>query len=184
MANANIYSIHRDILDTLVTTSKAKSLAAATKTGPFSEMRDAYVFAASLAVAMNRPTPVENMPESKKDALQIQDRVFLGADGAVELVSIVALTSADVDDMTRETLHFQLDLLSEEKRAERLALLDRYAHAGFDWLKQHEQDESGVRDLILSAIESMERVEREIGDDALVQDPLLPLLGLGAAVIR
>ncbi|WP_338767815.1 hypothetical protein V7968_02375 [Nocardia vulneris] len=183
MANVNIYSVHTNILDTLVATGKAKSVAAATKTGPFSEMRDAYVFAASIAVAMNQPTPSDKMPSSKKDAIAIQDRVFIGAEGAVELAAAVALTSADYDEISREMLHIQLELLSEEKKGERMALLDRYAHAGFEWLKQHERDESGVRDLILSAIENVEPVQRESGDESLVQDPLLPLLGLSAAVL-
>ncbi|WP_141691820.1 hypothetical protein [Nocardia brasiliensis] len=179
-----VYPDHKDILDILVTTGKAKSVAAATKTGPFSDMRDAYVFAASLAIAMNRRTPFDEMPKSRRDATEIQDRVFLRAEGADEIAGAVSLTSADADDMTREMLHSQLDLLSEEKKTERLALLDQYAHAGFDWLKEHARDESGVHDLILSAVEGVGRIEREMGDESLVQDPLLPLLKLGTAVIE
>ncbi|MBB5871904.1 hypothetical protein F4553_005283 [Allocatelliglobosispora scoriae] len=183
MANVNIYPAHRAILDSLITTGKAKSVAAGTKTGPFREMREAYVFAASLALALNQPTPADQIPASKKDVLPIQDRVFLGAEGAVELAAAAVLTSADDGDVARESLRSQLDLLSEQKLIERLALLDRYAYAGFEWLREQQKDESGVRDLVLSAIDSVDCVLREVGDDSAVQDPLWSLLGLKSVVI-
>lgn len=182
MANVNIYPAHKDILDSLVTSGKAKSTAASTKTGPFKEMRDAYVFAASLAMALNQPTPVEKMPTSKKDVLPIQDRVFLGAEGATEITAAVALTSAApdqaIEDSLRSQLRSQLDLLDSEKIVEQLALLDRYAHAGFEWLVEHWQDESSIRDLVMSAIDTVECAKREVGDESAVQDPLLGLLGV------
>ncbi|TQL20170.1 hypothetical protein [Streptomyces sp. SLBN-134] len=178
MANVNIYPAHKDILDSLVTSGKAKSTAASTKTGPFKEMRDAYVFAASLAMALNQPTPTEKMPTSKKDVLPIQDRVFLGAEGATEITAAVALTSAAPDQAIEESLRSQLDLLASEKIVEQLALLDRYAHAGFEWLVDHWRDESSVRDLVMSAIDTVECAKREVGDESAVQDPLLGLLGV------
>ncbi|MFF3345132.1 hypothetical protein [Streptomyces sp. NPDC002779] len=176
MANVNIYPVHKDILDSLVTSGKAKSVAASTKTGPFTEMRDAYVFAASLAMALNQPTPMEKMPTSKKEVLPIQDRVFLGADGAHEITAAVALTSAAPDQAIEDSLRSQLDLLASENLVEQLALLDRYAHAGFEWLLNHRQDESSIRDLVMSAIDTVECAKREIGDESAVQDPLLGLL--------
>ncbi|MFI6176377.1 hypothetical protein ACIA8R_12670 [Nonomuraea sp. NPDC051191] len=183
MANVNIYPAHKDILDTLVTSTRTKSVAAETKTGPFKEMRDVYVFAASLAVALNRPTPADKMPTSKKDVVPIQDRVFLGAEGAEELAVAVVLTSSNGDAAARDSLRSQLDLLTDSKSGERFALLDRYAHAGFEWLLQHAPDEGSVRDLVLSAIDSVECVQRETDDDTHVVDPLLPLLGLSNAVL-
>lgn len=178
MANVNIYPTHRDILDSLVTSGKAKSVAASTKTGPFKEMRDAYVFAASLAMALNQPTPVENMPASKKDVLSIQERVFLGADGAPEITAAAALTSAAPDQAINDSLRSQLDLLASENLVEQLALLDRYAHAGFEWLLKHRQDESSIRDLVMSTIDTVECAKREVGDESAVQDPLLSLLDM------
>ncbi|MEU8076021.1 hypothetical protein AB0B31_11265 [Catellatospora citrea] len=183
MANVNIYPAHRAVLDALITTGKAKSIAAGTKTGPFREMRDAYVFAASLALAMNQPASADQMPETKKDVVPIQDRVFLGAEGAPELAAAAVLTSADDGDVARESLRSQLDLLSEQQLAERLQLLDRYAFAGFEWLRVQQKDESGVRDLVLSAIDSVDCVLREVGDDSGVHDPLYSLLGLKAVVL-
>lgn len=178
MANVNIYPAHRDILDSLVTSGKAKSAAAATRTGPFKEMRDAYVFAASLALALNQPTPAENMPPSKKGVLSIQDRVFFGADGAEEVTAAVALTSAAEGQGIDDSLKSQLDLLADENLIEQLALLDRYAHAGFAWLLNHRRDESSIRDLVMSTIDTVECAEREAGDESAVQDPLLGLLDM------
>jgi hypothetical protein len=168
--------MHQALLDSLVATSKAKSVAAGTKTGPFREMREAYVFAASLALALNQPAPADQLPASKKDATPIQDRVFFGAEGAPELAATVVLTSAIGGDVAREALRSQLDMLSEQKMAERLALLDRFAYAGFEWLREHQKDESGVRDLVLSAIDSVDCVQREADDDSAVQDPLWSML--------
>ncbi|MEU5222164.1 hypothetical protein AB0G55_05790 [Streptomyces toyocaensis] len=178
MANVNIYPDHRDILDSLVTSGKAKSAAAGTKTGPFKEMRDAYVFAATLAMALNQPTAAEEMPTSKRGVLPIQDRVFFGADGATEITAAVVLTSAAPDQTIDYSLRSQMDLLASENMAEQLALLDRYAHAGFDWLRKHSQDESSIRDLVMTAIDTVECTEREVGDGSQVQDPLLGLLDM------
>ncbi|MEU2550132.1 hypothetical protein ABZ589_00290 [Streptomyces sp. NPDC013313] len=178
MANVNIYPAHRDILDSLVTSGKAKSAAAGTKTGPFKEMRDAYIFAASLAMALNQPTPMDKMPTSKKDVLTIQDRVFFGADGASEITAAVVLTSGAPDQAIDDSLRSQLDLLASENLVEQLALLDCYAHAGFEWLLQYRQDESSIRDLVMSAIDTVECAKREAGDESAVQDPLLGLLDM------
>jgi hypothetical protein len=178
MANVNIYPAHKDILDSLVTSGKAKSAAAGTKTGPFKEMRDAYVFAASLAMALNQPTPMDKMPASKKDVLPIQDRVFFGADGAHEITAAVVLTSAAPDQAIDDSLRSQLELLASENLVEQLALLDRYAHAGFEWLLNCRQDESSIRDLVISAIDTVECAKRETGDESAVQDPLLGLLDM------
>ncbi|KES05452.1 hypothetical protein BU52_19625 [Streptomyces toyocaensis] len=71
-----------------------------------------------------------------------------------------------------------MDLLASENMAEQLALLDRYAHAGFDWLRKHSQDESSIRDLVMTAIDTVECTEREVGDGSQVQDPLLGLLDM------
>jgi hypothetical protein len=176
VASVFVYPVHQPLLDSLIATGKAKSVAAGTKTGPFREMRDAYIFVASLALAMNQPARADEMPDSKKDALEIQDRVFLRAEGARELAAAVVLTSADGGDVERETLRSELNLLSEQMSADRLTLLDRYAFAGFEWLREHQNDESGVRDLVLSAIDSVDCVQRQVDDDSAVQDPLWSML--------
>ncbi|NJP96634.1 hypothetical protein HCN51_45615 [Nonomuraea sp. FMUSA5-5] len=176
MASVYIYPVHQALLDSLIATSKAKSVMAGTKTGPFREMRDAYIFAASLALALNQPASIDQIPASKKDAIQIQDRVFFGAEGARELAAIVVLTSPDGGDVARETLRSQLDMLSEQEVGQRLALLDRFAYSGFEWLRERQDDESGVRDLLLSAIDSVDCVQRQADDDSSVQDPLWSML--------
>jgi len=176
MASVFVYPVHRPLLDSLVSTGKAKSVAAGTKTGPFREMRDAYIFVASLALAMNQPASPDAMPESKKDTIEIQDRVFLRTEGARELAAAAVLTSADAGDFERDTLRHELDLLSEQLLGERLALLDRYAFAGFEWLRERQGDESGVRDLVLSAIDSVDCIQRQVDDDSDVQDPLWSML--------
>jgi hypothetical protein len=176
MANVTIYDEHRDILDSLISSGKVASPAGATKTGPFKEMRDAYVYAVSIALALNKPTPADKMPTSKKDHTQIRDSVFLGAGGANE-VAIAAVMVTETDHSTIEqSLAHQLDLISEEQLGERLALLDRFAHAGFAWLAKRRADESSVRDLMLTAIDEIECVSSETTATEVLHDPMLEML--------
>jgi hypothetical protein len=176
MANVTIYEEHREILDSLITSSKVASVAGATKTGPFKEMRDAYVFAVSIALALNKPTPADKMPTSKKDHTQIRDSVFLGAGGATEIALTVALVTETDKSTIEQSLAHQLDLISEQQLGERLALLDRFAHAGFTWLAKRRADESSIRDLILTAIDEIECVASESTATEVLHDPMLDML--------
>jgi hypothetical protein len=176
MANVTIFPEHRDILDALISTAKVASVAGATRTGPFPAQRDAYVFAASLALARGKPQDESAMPTSKKDITIIRDSVFLGAAGARPLAYAVIL----IDDGNYETieseLSHQLDLLMEDKFQEQFAVLDRYAYAGFEWLKANQPDESTIRELVLTAIDEISCVEGNPTVDINVQDPLLDML--------
>lgn len=176
MANVTIYDEHRDILDALITSGKVSSIAGATKTGPFKEMRDAYVYAVSIALALNKPTPLDKMPTSKKDNTSIRDSVFLGAGGATEVALAVALVVETEHDTIEQSLAHQLDLISEQQLSERLALLDRFAHAGFSWLSKRRADESNVRDLMLTAIDEIDCVTSETTATEVVHDPMLDML--------
>ncbi len=178
MANVTIFAEHRDILDALITSGKVASVAGATKTGPFKDQRDAYVFAASIAMALNSPTPVDAMPTSKKDNTSIRDSVFVGAAGAKELAIAVAMI-VDTDHATiDQSLSYQLDLISEEQMAERFALLDRFAHAGFKWLTERRADESNIRDLMLTAIDEIDCIKSDDSATEDVRDPLLDMLDM------
>jgi hypothetical protein len=176
MANVTIYEEHREILDSLITSGKVASVAGATKTGPFKEMRDAYVYAVSIALAFNKPTPADKMPSSKKDHIQIRDSVFLGASGATE-IAIAAVMVMESDHSTIEqSLAHQLDLISEQQLVERLALLDRFAHAGFAWLIKRRDDESSIRDLMLTAVDEIECVVSHATATEVLHDPMLDML--------
>jgi len=176
MANVTIYEEHRDILDALITSGKVASVAGATKTGPFKEMRDAYVFAVSIAMAINKPTLLEKMPTSKKDNTSIRDSVFLGAGGATEVAIAVALVVETEHTTIEQSLTYQLDLISEEHLSEQFALLDRFAHAGFSWLNKRRADESNIRDLMLTSIDEIECVTSETSATEVVSDPMLDML--------
>lgn len=176
MANVTIYPEHRDILDALIATAKVSSLAGATRTGPFAAQRDAYVFAAAVALARGKPQDASEMPKARKDITTIRDSVFLGASGASELAYTVVLMEDDPDSSTDVNLSRQLTLLMDDKLEERLANLDRYAYAGFEWLKANQHDERTVRELILSALDEITCVESDPGGDLEVQDPLLEML--------
>lgn len=178
MANVSIYEVHREILDALITSRKVASAAGGTETGPFRDQRDAYVFAVSIALALNIPTPLEGMPKSRSGTTNIRDSVFLGADGAKELAIAVALLTKPDQPSTRESLALQLELISEDKLEERLALLDQFAHAGFDWLAERKPDESNVRDLVLSTIEEVQCLRFDGADDAPINDPLIDMLNM------
>lgn len=178
MANVTIYAEHRDILDALITSGKVSSLAGSTKTGPFKDQRDAYVFAASIAMAINAPTPADAMPKTKKDNTSIRDSVFIGAAGAKELATTVAMIVQTDHDTIDQSLSYQLDLISEEQMAERFELLDRFAHAGFKWLDERRSDESGIRDLMLTAIGEIDCVKSDDSATEDVRDPLLDMLDM------
>ena len=172
MANVTIYAEHRDIRDALITSGKVASMAGATTTGPFREQRDAYVFAASIAMALNKPTPLDKMPSTKKDNTQIRDSVFVGAAGAKELAIAVALIVETDHNAIEQSLKFQLDLISEEHLSERFAILDRFAHFGFSWLNERRADESDIRDLVLTAIDEIECFKSDAIATEDVHDPL------------
>lgn len=178
MANVTIYAEHRDILDALITSGKVASVAGGTKTGPFKDQRDAYVFAASIAMALNKPTSADKMPSTKKDNTQIRDSVFVGAAGAKELAIAVALILETDHSTIDQSLSYQLDLISEAQIAERFALLDRFAHAGFTWLAERRADESTIRDLVLTAIDEIECFKSDAIATEDVRDPLLDMLGM------
>ncbi|MGW5339849.1 hypothetical protein ACWEQD_15710 [Rhodococcus pyridinivorans] len=176
MANVTIYPEHRDILDALISTAKTSSVAAATRTGPFTAQRDAYVFAASLALALGSPQEEDHMPRSRKDITTIRDSVFLGADGADALTFTVSLIEAYADESINDGLARQLNSLTEEMLQDRFTLLDRYAYAGFEWLIRNQRDESSVRDLILTTLNEVSCVESAPAEVADVHDPLLEML--------
>lgn len=178
MANVTIYAEHRDILDALITSGKVSSVAGATKTGPFKDQRDAYVFAASIAMALNNPTPSDSMPSSKKANTSIRDSVFVGAAGAKEIAIAVAMIVDTDHPSIDQSLSYQLDLISEEQITERFSLLDRFAHSGFKWLADRRNDESSVRDLILTAVGEIECVRADDSAMEDVRDPLLDMLDM------
>ncbi|MGW4014768.1 hypothetical protein ACWECW_00505 [Rhodococcus ruber] len=176
MANVTIYPEHRNILDALISTGKTSSVAAATRTGPFSAQRDAYVFAASIALALGLPQEEADMPRSRKETTTIRDSVFLGADGAEALTFTVSFIEEYADESINDGLSRQLNSLTEDLLQDRLTQLDRYAYAGFEWLRKHQRDESSVRDLILSTLNEVSCVESAPPDSAEVHDPLLEML--------
>jgi len=178
MANVYIYAEHREILDDLITSNKVASQLGATATGPFKEQRDAYVFAASMGMALGGPTPETSMPRSKKGAIDIRDNVFWGSKGARELAVTAVLLQSQGDRGTSDAgLRGQLEEIANESDAgPRLALLDRYAFAGFSWLKERKKDLSTTRDLVMEAIDKIASVEIGNGSPPAINDPLANLL--------
>ncbi len=116
------------------------------------------------------------MPTVKKDVTPIRDSVFLGADGAESLAYAVALLDSDGERNAEDELSRQLDSLMEDKLQERLSLLDRYAYAGFEWLKNYQKDESTIRELVLTALDEVSCVETEPNSVVQLRDPLLDML--------
>ena len=176
MASVTIYPEHRDLLDELITSAKVKSVAGATKTGPFKEQRDAYVFAASIGLALGEPSLASALPKSRRGTTTIRDSVFLGADGAEELSCAACLVIDDSDQEFEEAIVAQLDLISDAQLQERFALLDRFAYRGFQWLTDRRGDEGSVRDLVLATLNEIQLVERGTESGTSVQDPLMDFL--------
>jgi hypothetical protein len=174
MANVYVYPEHRDVLDGLISSGKVGSQLGATATGPFREQRDAYVFAASIGIALGKPTPEEDLPKSRgRDTISIRDSVFFGADGAKELsLTAVLLQGLEDADETELSLRRQLDDIAAGDLTLRFALLDRYAYSGFAWLRKYMKDAGTIRDLVMEAIDKVVSVDLGIEDYLVGNDPL------------
>jgi hypothetical protein len=144
-------------------------------------MREAYLFAVSIALAHGSATPEEEMPSSR-GAKSIAGDVFLRAKGAEELADVVVFATGNREDATSDDeLRRRVGLIARRSLdldAEVAGLLDRYAHAGFSWLAENREDEGSVRDLILTALEQIDRVENDDDDEdpPSGNDPLLDML--------
>ncbi|ONH60711.1 hypothetical protein CcI49_08825 [Frankia sp. CcI49] len=177
MANVHIYPEHQGILNGLVSTHRVASHEGRTETGPFNSYRDAYVFAASLGVALNQPTSESAMPTSKRGSTDIHDTTFLDADGARELVfTVILLQGLDDHDVAENGLRVQLERIADTDKGESLALLDRYAYAGFEWLKKTTKDVGTTRELVMEAIDKVVSVDHAPVDFLSQKDPLLKFL--------
>jgi hypothetical protein len=174
MANVTIYPVHKEVLDGLISSAKVGSQLGATATGPFKDQRDAYVFAASIGIALGKPALESELPTTKgRETISIRDSVLLGADGAREL-SIAALLLQDIDssDDTDTGLRRQLDEIADGDLTKRFALLDRYAFAGFSWLLKYMKDAGTIRELVMEAIDKVVSVDLVVDDYLVGSDPL------------
>ncbi|EJZ12214.1 hypothetical protein MVAC_03121 [Mycolicibacterium vaccae ATCC 25954] len=116
------------------------------------------------------------MPTARKDVTTIRDQVFLGANGASALAYAVTLIEDHPDESAEATLSRQLDLLMDDKLQDRLTALDRYAYAGFEWLKTNQADERTTRELVLTALDEIACVATGPGEIPQIHDPLLEML--------
>lgn len=174
MASVNIYAEHREVLDGLISSAKVGSQLGAVATGPFKDQRDAYVFAASIGIALGKPTPVADMPKSKKkETIAIRDSVLFGAEGAKEVsITAVLLQELDDADSTEAGLRTQLDQIADGDLAARFAILDRYAYSGFTWLATYVKDAGTIRELVMEAIDKVIGVDLDPEEFLIGDDPL------------
>lgn len=174
MANVNIYPEHREVLDGLISSAKVGSQLGAIATGPFRDQRDAYVFAASIGIALGKPADPTEMPKTKKkETIGIRDSVLFGAEGAKELsITAVLLQDLGGGDSTEAGLRKQLEEIADGDFAARFAMLDRYAYAGFSWLAGYMKDASTIRELVMEAIDKVVGVDLDPEDFLVGDDPL------------
>jgi hypothetical protein len=174
VANVNIYPEHREVLDGLISSAKVGSQLGAIATGPFRDQRDAYVFAASIGIALGKPADSAEMPKTKKkETIGIRDSVLFGAEGAKELsITAVLLQDLGGGDSTEAGLRKQLDEIADGDFAARFAILDRYAYAGFSWLARYMKDASTIRELVMEAIDKVVGVDLDPEDFLVGDDPL------------
>lgn len=174
MANVNIYPEHREVLEGLISSAKVGSQLGAVSTGPFKDQRDAYVFAASIGIALGKPANSAEMPKTKKkDTIQIRDSVLLGAEGAKELsITAVLLQDLGDEDSTEAALRKQLDEVAEGDFGVRFAILDRYAYTGFTWLATYMKDVGTIRELVMEAIDNVVGIDLDPEDFVVGDDPL------------
>ena len=175
MANVNIYAEHREVLDGLISSAKVGSQLGAVATGPFKDQRDAYVFAASIGIALGKPAAQAEMPKTKKkDAtISIRDSVLFGAEGAKEIsITAVLLQELNGGDSTEAALRAQLEQVAEGDLAARFLILDRYAYAGFSWLATYLKDVGTIRELVMEALDKVVGVDLDPEEFLIGDDPL------------
>ena len=172
-ASVWIYPEHADLANQMRGEGgQGKNLWAAAGLGLFKLQLDSYVFAASIGLALQEATPEDQMPKDKKDTKagfrEIHESTVLGHDGAKKLAILVGLLTHrnhpeiyETDD-DAERLEIQINQLTAQVKdaktawVERFALLDRYAHRGFEWLLFKKESEISMEDLIFKAITEIE----------------------------
>jgi hypothetical protein len=173
MASAHIYPEHHELLDNLITSAKVGSQSGAAQTGPFKEYRDAYVFAASIGLALGAPTQKSQLPASRKKATPIRDSVLFRTPGAEELsLAAVMLQDLGDEDSPEPSLRMQLEEIANGDITVRLELLDLYAYSGFGWLAQHVTETKTIRELVLQAIDTVSSIDRDAEEYLVANDPL------------
>jgi dnd system-associated protein 4 len=167
---ARVPERYGELLDLLVSQPNTSSAMAATKTGPFSEFREAFLFAASLGFALNREPKVSDA--SEKVGKTIRDEIFLRGEGAREVVSAFSLAASKGE--------LQILDRSEEAQERRFAVLNGFAETGFEYLAsiQEALPQSTIIEILIHAIQ---QVTVTAGADANldgeeVHDPILALI--------
>ena len=165
MASVRIYAgtelsrSHVALMERLETNTnvKVKGTASAFPTGPFSTHRDVYVFAASVGLAAGEPVPVSDLPPTSKQDTTIHEDIFRSAPGAKELITLMVVvadaSSPDGSDAS-EDLRSRVEMLADADLTDRLKLLDRFAYAGFEIIRDN--DKGNPRDALLGVLASVD----------------------------
>ncbi len=176
MASVRIYPKHAPLVARLVTSANTRSAAGAAATGPFQTLREAYVFAASIGIAAGTATDPSVMEKFKEESGHAISERILVADGAEELVTLMAMLPGGTDtEVTDELLTNRVGDLGNEDYTERFELLDRYAYAGLDAIAGEDGD-LPVRDTLLACLAAIKpeiHGEAELGDIDAVEAYLL-----------
>jgi hypothetical protein len=153
MASVKIYPSHAPLVARLVTSANTRSAAAAAATGPFQTLREAYIFAASLGIAAGTAIDAGAMEKFKEGpGHAISENVFFVANGAEELVTLMAMLPEGTDtEVTDDLLTGRIGELGNEDYTERFESLDRYAYAGFEIIAGEDGDLL-VRDTLLACL--------------------------------
>ena len=153
MAYVRIYPPHAPLAARLITSANTRSAAGAAATGPFGKLREAYVFAASLGIAAGTASDPSTMGKFKESSGHaIKEDIFLNSPGATELVTLMALLPDGAHtEVTDELLKGRVLELGKTDYIERLEMLDRYAHAGFQIIADEDGD-LPVRDTLLACL--------------------------------
>lgn len=167
---ARVPEKYGELLDLMVSQPNTSSPIAATKTGPFAEFREAFLFAASLGFALQREPQVAD--SSGKVGKTIRDEIFLRGDGAREVVSALGLAAFKGD--------LQILDRSEKAQERRFAVVNGYAETGFGYLAGVKEalPQATIIEILIHAIQQVAVSARteSIQDGGDVHDPILALI--------
>lgn len=153
MASVRIYPQHAKLVARLITSANTRSAVGAAATGAFSKLREAYIFAAALGIASASKVDAAQMGKFKENSGHaISENVFLVADGAEELVTLMTMLPDVADiEINDNALALRVSDLGKEDYTDRFELLDRYAFAGFEIISGEDGD-LPVRETFLACL--------------------------------
>ena len=184
-SRVNIYKEHSDIANKLLGGEdhrvNSNNIFAAAGAGVFRYLVNSYLLAASVGLALQESTPKDKMPPKKDIKHDIREEIVMSYGGknlavCVGLISHLEQSQPSLDphDSIKEQLNELANTNAETAWGSRFEILDQYAHRGFNWLIEHNQEHASIEQLVSQALALQPKSFEQTQDDV----PNNPLAGI------